>query len=320
MHIHALPVARGAINMSASAFFRIEKLKGQGRIVVAARHNRRAIQAEVGASANIDATRSHLNETLRGPETADEVAALAKKHMHEANVKPLRKDAVRCLELVFSLPPNHRVDDRAYFADCVTWAIKEFGGDQNILSADIHRDEAAPHCHVLILPLIEGCMVGSALVGDRKKLLALQSRFHTEVASRFGFKKAPDRLTGLTKQAAESAVLTKLKALADPVFRSAAWAAVRDAIQRDPGSFILALGLEAPQKPQKVRSMTQIFTSKGKGPAKEPNPIGFEARTKARTLCSVGFGPDVPLPGAMSWGAHPSSVEPHAGAAGHADA
>ncbi|WP_176550687.1 plasmid recombination protein, partial [Tenacibaculum discolor] len=129
-----------------------------------------------------------------------------------------------CLELVFSLPPNHQVDDRAYFSACVKWAAKAFGGNQNILSADIHRDEAAPHCHVLILPLIEGRMVGSDLVGNRQKLLAMQSQFHTEVAARFGFKKAPDRLTGLTKQSAVCAVLTKLKALADPVLHSVVWA------------------------------------------------------------------------------------------------
>ena len=54
------------------------KLTGGGIIGKAARHNRRVIQAELGASGTIDATRSHLNITLMGPSTADEVAQLAK--------------------------------------------------------------------------------------------------------------------------------------------------------------------------------------------------------------------------------------------------
>jgi len=47
--------------MSGAAILRIKKLKGGGIITVAARHNRRVIQAELGAAGSIDPTRSHLN-------------------------------------------------------------------------------------------------------------------------------------------------------------------------------------------------------------------------------------------------------------------
>jgi len=277
--------------MSGAAILRIKKLKGGGIITVAARHNRRVIQTEIGATGSIDPTRSNLNETLMGPSTADDVGKLAKNLMAAAGVGKLRKDAVTGLEAVFSLPPGHPLDDRAYFTDCTAWAGKYFGGAQNLLSADIHRDEAQVHCHILILPLVNGRMMGSDLLGGKQKLLAMQTAFHEAVASRYGLSKAPARLAGATKQVAAKAVLQKLRDTADAALQSKVWATLRDKIENDPASFLLALGIEPETVKKKLRTMEQIFTSKGKGKANEANPIGFQASAKSRTLCSVGFSP-----------------------------
>lgn len=276
--------------MSGVGFLRVKKIKGPGMVAAAARHNKRTIQAELGARNNIDPLRMHLNESIAGPPTPDEVSVLAKNLKLAAGITKTRKDAVQALELVFSLPANHQVDELAYFQGCLTWTAARFGGQHNILSADIHRDEACPHCHVLMLPLIDGRMVGSDLVGNRQRMVAMHNQFHADVASRHGLKKPP---TGLTKAAKESAAVALLKYLTgneDPALRSAIWPQIREAFEKDPAPFLLALGLGFAEKPKKLRSMTQVFTSKGKGPSKEPNPIGFEARQKARTLCSVGFG------------------------------
>ena len=282
--------------MSGAAFLRIKKLKGGGIITVAARHNRRVIQAEMGATGSIDPTRSCLNETLAGPLTAADVGQLAKDLMTAAGVVKLRKDAVMGLEIVFSLPPGHALDDRAYFTACSEWAGAAFGGAQNVLSVDIHRDESQPHCHVLLLPLIDGRMDGSNLIGGKQKLMALQKDFHLKVAALYGLSKAPARLSGTAKQAGTKAVLQKLRETSDCALQSAAWAVIREAVERDPAHFLLALGIEllAPKKPG--RTMAQIFTSKGKGPSKESsNPIGFTPPEKEQTLCSVGFAPKPPL-------------------------
>ena len=113
--------------MSGAAFLRIKKLKGSGIITVAARHNKREIQAEMGASGSINPTRSSLNEALAGPSAAADVGQLAKDLMTAAGVTKLRKDAVTALEIVFSLPPAHAIDDRAYFSDCAAWAGNYLG-------------------------------------------------------------------------------------------------------------------------------------------------------------------------------------------------
>ena len=276
--------------MSGAAFLRIKKLKSSGIITAAARHNKREIQAEMGAMGSIDATRSRLNETLNGPAAAADVGQLAKDRMTAAGVGKLRKDAVQVLEFVFSLPPGHAVDDRAYFTACADWVASAFGGAQNVLSVDIHRDEAKPHCHILLLPLVDNRMAGSDLVGGKQKLAALQQDFHAKVAGPYGFTKAPAKLLGAAKQDAARAVLQKLRETSDSVLQSAAWPAIRDAIESNPAPYLLELGIELPTEKKTSRTMTQIFISKGKGPARETtNPIGFTPPKKEQTLCSVGF-------------------------------
>ena len=278
--------------MSGAGVMRVKKLKGNGIITVAARHNRRVIQAEMGAKGSIDPARSHLNETLTGPSTAADVGQLAKDLMTAAGVVKTRKGAVMGLEIVFSLPPGHAIDDRAYFTACSDWAVGRVGGV--ILSVDIHRDEAQAHCHVLLLPLVNGRMNGSDMIGGKQKLMELQKDFHVVVASKFGLTKAPARLSGTAKQAAAKAVLQHLRDTADPALKSPGWPAYRDAIEAAPESFLLAYGLELATPKRKLRTLTQIMTSKGKGSASESNPIGKAPPKKNLSLCSVGFTPKAP--------------------------
>lgn len=276
--------------MSGAGFLRLKKLKGPGIIGAAARHNRRTIQVGVGASDSIDPTRSHLNQTLQGPPTPEGVVLLAGQRLRDAGISKLRKDAVMALEFVFSLPPDSGLDDQRYFEDCAAWVGQHFGGAVNILSVDVHRDEAAPHCHVLLLPMIGGRMVGSDLMGNRRKLLEIQQAFHEAVAGRHGLRKAPARLAGASKHRAASAVLSHLNKASDAALRSKVWPSVRDAIEGDPGPYMLALGITPEPTKKKMRTMTQIFTSKGRGGNSE-KPIGFAQAPKTRTLCSVGFAP-----------------------------
>jgi hypothetical protein len=293
--------------MSGAAFLRIKKLKGSGIVTLAARHNKREIQAELGATGSIDPTRSHLNCTLAGHAGAGDVGQLAKDLMTEAGVPRPRKDAVMALEIVFSLPLGHAIDELAYFADCAAWAGRYFGGA--VLSADVHQDEAAPHCHVLLLPLVDGRMVGSDMVGGKQRLMALQKQFHLDVAARYGLSKAPARLSGQSKQGASKAVLQRLRETGDKVMQSKLWATLREVIERDPGPFLLALGIELQVPAKPVKNFTQIMTSKGKGGTKEANPIGFTPPGKRQTLCSVGFTPK-PAPQPATTTPHPAPAQP----------
>lgn len=254
--------------MSSGAMLRAKKLKGSAIIRAAAAHNKRTIQAEVGVGVQIAPDRSRFNECLAGPATPELVADRARELMRAGGVVNLRKDAVRAIEFVVSLAPTHGIDDRAFFVDAAVWLAARFGGTDNLLSADIHRDEAAPHLHVLLLPLIGGRMNGSDAIGGRLKLAALHSDFHAQVAAPYGFKRAPSRLQGTTKAAGVAAVLEQFRRTADPAMRSVAWGVTRECIERDPAPFMAALGIEPLKVKAKAhRSMTAIFTSKGKGSA-----------------------------------------------------
>ena len=278
--------------MSGAAFLRLKKLSGSGIVKKAARHNRRVIQAELGASGSIDSARSHLNETLVGPGTADDVATLARDLMRAAGMdKPPRKDTVLAVEAVFSLPVTHGIDDRQYFKDCVEWAASHFGGKQNIISADVHRDEAAPHCHVLILPLVGRRMAGSEMMGNKRKLCETLQGFHESVGARYGLAKAPLRLAGATKAAAAAKVLENLRSSLDGSLKSRLWPEFRTIIESDPGRFLLALGEGIEQPKRRIRTSTQIFTSPGRGPKVEKKPIGLQDAGRSRALSSVGFAP-----------------------------
>lgn len=271
--------------MKGAAFLRIEKLKGGGIWLAAARHNKRAIQAELGANSHIDPTRTHLNIVLMGPKTSEEVAKQAKDRMCLTGATKNRKNGVLGIEIVFSLPKNHCLDMVIYFEACAQWAGQQFGGADNIISVDIHRDESHDHAHVLLVPLIEGRLKGSDAVGNKRKLTELQTLFFSQVASRFGFSKAQGRLAGQDKAQTVRGVLTHLRS--DPVVRSAAWPVIRDSIERDPVPYALALGVEVERKAKPMKTMAQIFTSTGKGKpgfSEKSKPYMVSVPKKAETL------------------------------------
>lgn len=275
-------------------------------LLQAARHNRRAIQAEQGARGHIDPARMVLNETLAGPATPAEVDALAKTLMAGAgvDVARLRKDYTQAIEVLFSLPPDTAIDDGQYFRRCVEWAGQHFGV-VNILSADIHRDESAPHCHVLVLPLVNNKMVGSALKG-RKETAAMRDSFYSTVAKSFGLKKPVGRLMGAARGQAARAVHQALETMKDGLLHSALRETVNRLIERDPAPFMAALGisLEVAKPAKRQKTMAEIFTSPGKGAktiAIEQNhskTIAIAiAREKHQSLPCVVFGESsAPLP------------------------
>lgn len=230
---------------------------------VAAMHNLREIQAELGASAasGINPARMHLNYQLRGPATADEVAGLALALLDNAGVTTLRRDACMALELVVSLPANTTIDHREYFAAAVAWADAYF--NVPILSAAVHLDESAPHCHILLLPLVAGRMQGGALAGGPTKIRAMLADFQQQVAQRFGLTHQPraKRLSKPNGDAAGRMVLDALRArperLSEPAMRDALIAALGSQAE----TLLALLGLSMPTAKAKAKSFADIMTA-----------------------------------------------------------
>lgn len=211
-------------------------------LLQAARHNLRDIQKELGANSHIDATRIGLNEVIAGPGTPTGVAALALELMAGAGVEvgKLRKDHTQAHELLFTLPADSTVNTQAYFKHCHAWAVDQFGRD-NILSAVIHRDESAPHMHVLIVPMDGGRYVGTSLI-DRAKLAKLRAGFATDVAPVFGLRVTPP-LTGAARAKVIEVIYGRLQSTHDPILNSALWLTVKADIARNPASYAARMGI-----------------------------------------------------------------------------
>jgi len=264
--------------MSGAAFFRHDKLRGSGIILKAARHNKRAIQSEQGGYGHIDPNRSHLNFKMMGPQTATEVDMLFKQKISEVRIAKTRKNQVLGIEFVFSLPSGHNLDLNQYFKACADWAGAEFGGMTNILSLDVHLDEGQDHAHLLLIPIKDGRLKGSDMMGGPSEFTKRQLRFYESVGRQFGLNKPRGKLSNKNKAGIAKQVLAKLSV--DQASKSSVWAVIRDSVERDPTPYALALGidLEKPEKPEKpMRTSTQIFTSTGKGPKHEDH-IGFQEK------------------------------------------
>lgn len=280
-----------------SQILRIKKLKGGGIIATAARHNLREIQGELGACSNIDPIRSKLNYIIQGPNSAADVVKLAQALMNDANVKPLRKDAVRCLEIIFSLPPHSVIEQSVFFPECVAWTKSYF--QVPILSAIVHLDESAPHCHVLLLPLVNARMIGSDLFGNKTTLQALHADFHNQVGQVYGLARQAmqKRHSAAVRREAANMVMDALKLNQNSIVMNL----LRDCIEQNPEPLIQALRMTMPRKRSKHKTFAAIMTqNKPEKPIgfNTKKPIGFEvviSDKKKQTLSCVGFGKSSPL-------------------------
>jgi Plasmid recombination enzyme len=249
--------------MAASHLIRLGAIKSKNGILEALKHNKRTLQVERGAGANIDVTRTPLNYCLTDPATPEATATHAKVQMVKAGIDVPRKNQVMAVEVLFSLPIDRRQQDtKPFFADCLAWVKQSFAGE--LLSFDIHLDESAPHAHAIILPLIAGKMQGNSLIGGKGNLMRLINLFYNEVATRYGLAKASrKRLSAKDKQSIERQVLTRLKA--DAAMQSSVWPCVRDAIHKDPLPWAQMLSIEPDKTLHKTKSFVDHKRSKGKG-------------------------------------------------------
>lgn len=289
---------------TAAPFVALKKLTGKDIVRIAAKHNLREIQAEIGAGSHINPALIGLNQILAGAATAAEVAAYAEHLMNDASVGNLRRDAVRGIEIVISLPPTSTIEHAAFFSDALAWVRGFFGVP--VLSAVIHNDEAAPHCHVVLLPLVDGRMVGSDLMGNWTRLQAIQSSFYEQVGQPHELTRprAPRRLNSATRGKGASMAYTAIVGNPDLLLRQDVEKAILEAFGRNPEPLLAALGMAIPTTPDKTgKTFVEIMTKPCKPETKKQNPIGLnrhskpigfasDAPEKHQTLCSVGFAPE----------------------------
>lgn len=270
-------------------FLRFGKIKTAQRLLVAGHHNNRERQVP-----HSDPLRASLNYTLTQTASATAITKLARSLLKSAGLgngvglKPLRKNAVYAIEILFSLPANFTGDHQAYFLECLSWITTEFCDPELVLAAHVHQDEGAPHMHVLILPLLQGKMCASKLLGNRKQIQAYQDSFYTAVASRHGFPSIRNKTPQLTRKDHAQRVIRHIRTQHPELLQSPLWQVFRDKILKDPDSFLDALGNE--NSSLKTQNNADFKTPDSPVQA---NPNKTVSRTipdqeNRNSLCSVG--------------------------------
>ncbi|NBQ69368.1 MAG: hypothetical protein EBU46_11280 [Nitrosomonadaceae bacterium] len=182
--------------MAGSHLFRMGTVKGKNGVLNALKHNKRTLQAERGAGANIDSFRTPLNYSLTEQDSAEAIDRHAKVLMVQAGIDQPRVNQVMAVEALFSLPiDRHQQDTRPFFAHCFEWVKQHIPGV--LLSFDVHLDESAPHAHALILPLVDNKMQGNKIMGGKGNLVRLINLFHAEVARHYGLSRNETKLNDL---------------------------------------------------------------------------------------------------------------------------
>lgn len=271
-------------------FLRIKKLVGANIITVAAKHNLRELQTEIGADSHIDASRTCFNAILAGASTAAGVALAAQTLMDNDLLRPLRRDAVRGLEIVFGLPADSGINEQAFFSDCVVWAEQYF--ETPLISAVVHNDEAAPHCHVILLPLFNGRMIGNGLVGYRSRLNAIQTAFHERVGAEYGLirQASSKRIPVAIRRTIAEQVIATFRFNPSRINEPSVKTALLELLVTDPMAVAQAIGLDA--LATKGRDNAIVFEGKRNAIAfdSNTNSVQVSGTQKGQTLSCVVFG------------------------------
>jgi hypothetical protein len=275
--------------MKHDQVLRIGSLVGKNKVRDAARHNLRELPQEP----HIDPARSHLNRVLRGAEIADEVARQARSVMDASDIGKVRKNGIVGLELIISLPPMFSSDAAAFFNDALAWAADFYAIP--IVSAIVHADESTPHMHVVMVPILDGRLQGSAVAGDRKRIQHMHSDFHAKVGVHYGLRRrTAHRLSGAVRRKAAAAIVEALARNPAMLVGGLVKNVLQELIAQNLQSVAGAMGVPLPEaeikgtfaaimtKPQRKKTSIEIQ------PRIEKNPIEVSGLEKAMSYPVLG--------------------------------
>ena len=149
---------------------------------------------------DIDKERSGVNYSPDGFSDAAHLEKRINARIKELNLKKaVRKDAVRLVDIVITssregMEAMGEDGKRAFFADAAAFLAQRFGR-QNIMYANVHRDEAVDHMHLGFVPITRDGRLSAKSLLTRNSLKALQTDFWREVGKKYGLERGEPALT-----------------------------------------------------------------------------------------------------------------------------
>lgn len=170
----------------AYTILRFKKDKG-GAIAGCERHNERKKEA-YKSNPDIDMNKSKENyHIIHAPQYT--YSRKIKELIKEYGCKT-RKDSVKLVETLItaSLEFMNRLskgEQREYFERAVKFMKDEIGEDR-IISAVVHMDEATPHMHLVFCPINkDGKLSAKSILGNQKSLSEWQTRYYNYMHERW---------------------------------------------------------------------------------------------------------------------------------------
>ena len=137
---------------------------------------------------NIDNERSWLNYNL-GPQRPESQVEFINNRIDSLNLKRRpRKDAVRMCDCVITMPKSFEPSRQREFFDAAYAFLSQRYGEENVVSAWVHRDEAMPHMHFAWVPVTQDGRLSAKTVVNRLNLKTLHPDMQVAMETALGCK------------------------------------------------------------------------------------------------------------------------------------
>lgn len=168
------------------AIMRLEK-RNAGNITGMFIHNER--KSENHSNEDIDVEKSYLNYQLIECDSYKQAIneQIEKRYKQNRNI---RVDAVLGVEVVFTSDNDFfknltEEEERKYFEKSLEF-LKNAVGEENVISATVHKDESTPHMHCVFVPIdSQGRLRYKSFVNGRNDLIKLQDEYYNYITQDF---------------------------------------------------------------------------------------------------------------------------------------
>lgn len=164
------------------SIIRIAKVKSNTNTTGIQRHVQR--ENKNYENADVDLTKSYMNYDLINSNSIDFNQKIDEKIKQNYNGKrKIRKDAIKHVDGIITsdnqfFSGKSDKDIKQFFEDSKAFLCEEYG-ENNLLYATVHLDEATPHMHFGVVPLTEdGRLSAKEVLGNKKALTEFQDRFN----------------------------------------------------------------------------------------------------------------------------------------------
>lgn len=169
----------------AFAIMRMAKQKG-GSVGAIEKHHEREKEA-YQSNPDIDLRRSAENYHLKAPE--EKYYYEVQRRIEAARCRT-RKDSVKMVDTFIGATPEFiralpTEKQREFFQHAYDF-LKEKIGEENIIAAVVHMDEATPHMHLCFVPLTRDKRLSAKeILGNRKDMRRWQDEFFAHMSARW---------------------------------------------------------------------------------------------------------------------------------------